>query len=65
LELLKEIAPRVARVAVIRDPTVGGDAQMGAILAVASSFGVEVTPVDVRDIGEIESTVTEFAHGPN
>src|SRR6266536_2853546 len=55
LELLKEIAPRVKRVAVLRDPGIAADAgQLGAIQAMAPSFGVELSPVGVRDAGEIE-----------
>ena len=66
LELLKEIAPRVTRVALIRDPAQAiGIGQFGAIQAVAPSFGVEVSPVDVRDAGEIERAVTAFAREPN
>jgi putative ABC transport system substrate-binding protein len=66
LELLKQIAPRVARVAVVRDPTAAaGGGQLGAIQAVAPSLGVEVSPVDARDAGEIERAVTTFARGPN
>src|SRR5262249_32299537 len=61
LELLKGIAPGIKRVAVIRDPsTVGGGAQLGAILAVASTFGVDVTPIDVRDGDEIARSVAAF-----
>jgi putative ABC transport system substrate-binding protein len=49
LELLKEIAPRVTRVAVLRDPTLAvGIGQLGAILSVAPSFGMEASPIDVR-----------------
>ncbi len=59
LELLKEIAPRVTRVAVIRDPTqISAGGQLGAIQAVAPSFRVELSPVDARDAGEIERSVT-------
>jgi putative ABC transport system substrate-binding protein len=66
LELLKEIAPRVARVAILRDPTLpSGGGQLGAIQAVAPSFAVELTPTDVRDAVEIEHAITEFAAGPN
>jgi ABC-type uncharacterized transport system substrate-binding protein len=66
LELLKEIAPSVTRVAILRDSIgVGGGGQYGAIQAVASSFGVEVRPVDARDAGEIERTVAAFAREPN
>ncbi len=62
LELLKEIAPRVTRVGVIRDPAIAaGIGQFGAIQAVAPSFGVEVSPVNVRDAPEIERAVTAFA----
>jgi putative ABC transport system substrate-binding protein len=66
LELLKEIAPRVTRAAVIRDPAItGGIGQFGAIQAVASSVGMEVSPVNVRDAGEIERAVAAFARGSN
>jgi ABC-type uncharacterized transport system substrate-binding protein len=62
LELLKEIAPRVSRVAVLRDPAVAsGIGQFGAVQIVAPSLGVQVSPVDVRDVGEIERAVTAFA----
>src|SRR5215475_5665166 len=61
LELLKEIAPGVRRVAVLRDPgTTAGQGQIGAIQAIAPSFGVEVTPVNVRDGGEIERATAAF-----
>ena len=66
LELLKEIAPRVMRVAVLRDSaSPGGGGQLGAIQAVAPSFGVELRPVDVRVADEIERAVTSFARGTN
>ena len=68
LELLKEIAPRVTRAAVIRDPAlVAGIGQLGAIQSVAPSFGVEVSPigVDVRDVSGIERAITAFARSPN
>jgi putative ABC transport system substrate-binding protein len=62
LELLKEIALGVTRVAVLRDPaTTAGQGQIGAIQAMAPSFGVEVTPVNVRDSGEIEHAIATFA----
>src|SRR5215212_10072089 len=62
LELLKEIAPRVTRAAVLRDPAVAsGIGQFGAVQAVAPSLGVEVSPVDLRDTGEIERDITAFA----
>jgi putative ABC transport system substrate-binding protein len=66
LELLKEIAPGMTRAAVIRDPTItAGIGQFGAIQAVAPSIGVEVTPVNVRDAGDIERAVTAFARSSN
>jgi ABC-type uncharacterized transport system substrate-binding protein len=62
LELLKEIAPDMTRVAVLRDPaTTAGQGQVGAIQALAPSFGVEVTPINVRDAGEIERAIAAFA----
>jgi putative tryptophan/tyrosine transport system substrate-binding protein len=66
LELLKQVAPGVTRAAVLRDPaTAAGIGQFAAIQAVAPPFGVELSPVDVRDGGEIEQAVTAFAHEPN
>ena len=66
LELLKQIAPGVTRVAVLRDPvTAAGIGQFAAVQAVAPPFGVELSPVDVRDGGEIERAVTAFAREPN
>jgi ABC-type uncharacterized transport system substrate-binding protein len=62
LELLKEIAPRVTRAAVLRNPTISsGVGQYGAIQSVAPSLGVELRPIDVRDADEIERAVTAFA----
>jgi putative ABC transport system substrate-binding protein len=66
LELLKEIAPRVTRAAVIRDPGISaGIGMFGAIQSAAPSLGVDVVPVDVRDPSEIERAVTAFAGGDN
>ena len=66
LELLKEIAPRVERVAIIRDATIPqGIGQFGAIQAVAPSFGVELRPIDAREAPEIERAVTAFARTAN
>jgi putative ABC transport system substrate-binding protein len=66
LELLKEIAPRIARAAVLRDPsTPQGTGQFGAIQAVAPSLGVELRPIDVRDAPEIERAVTAFGRSAN
>jgi ABC-type uncharacterized transport system substrate-binding protein len=66
LELLKEIAPNVTRVGVIREPTVTASiGQLAAINSVAPSFRVEVSPLGGVDARDIELTVTEFARGPN
>jgi len=66
LETLKQIAPSVTRVAVIRDATlVSGGGQLGAIQSVAPSFGVQLSPVNLRDAGEIDRTVADFARVPN
>jgi putative ABC transport system substrate-binding protein len=66
LELLKEVAPSVTRAAVLRDPAnPSGTGQFGVIQAMAPSFRVEITPVNVRDAGEIERAVAAFAHAPN
>jgi ABC-type uncharacterized transport system substrate-binding protein len=66
LELLKQIAPGVTRAAVLRDPAiVGGVGQLGAIQGAAPSLGVEVSPVGVRDAGEIERAIGAFARGSN
>ena len=66
LELLKQIAPTMTRVAVIRDPSItSGTAQFAAIQAVAPLIGVELTPVDARDASGIEQTLAGFARGSN
>jgi putative ABC transport system substrate-binding protein len=66
LELLKQIAPGVARVAVLGDPTTPtGPAEFSVIRAVAPSLRVEVSPINLRDAGEIERAVTAFARGSN
>src|SRR5215813_8805703 len=66
LELLKTIAPSVTRVAVLRDPAIAtGGGQFAAIQSAAPSLRVEVSPINVRDAGEIERTVTAFARVPN
>jgi putative tryptophan/tyrosine transport system substrate-binding protein len=64
LELLKEIAPGVTRVGVLRD-FASGLGQLGAIQSVAASFGVELTPIGVSDAGKIERGITAFARGAN
>ena len=66
LELLKELAPRVTRVAILRDPgTAAGAGQLGAIQSVAPSFGVELRPLDVRDAPDIERGIAAFARSSN
>jgi putative ABC transport system substrate-binding protein len=66
LELLKEIATRLTRVAVLRDPTQGGGtSQFAVIQAIAPSLRVEVNPVNIRNAGEIERAVAAFARAPN
>jgi putative tryptophan/tyrosine transport system substrate-binding protein len=66
LELLKEIAPGVTRVGVLRDPAVpSGVGMLGAIQSVAPSLGVELRPLGVHDAGEIEHAITAFARSPN
>ena len=66
LELLKEIAPGVTRVAVLRDSALAaGSGQLGAIQSVAPSFKVELRPIDVRDVGEIERALAAFARASN
>jgi putative tryptophan/tyrosine transport system substrate-binding protein len=67
LELLKEIAPNVTRVAVVRDSLLAaGIGQYAAIQALApQSLGVELTPIDVQDPSEIERAITTFAREQN
>src|SRR5215471_15099966 len=66
LELLKQIAPGVTRVAVIRNPTRGGGIEnFGAIQAAASPLRVEVSPIDLRDVNAIEHGVAALAGSPN
>ena len=66
LELLKQIAPGVTRAAVLRDHAItGGIGQFGAIQSVAPSLGVEVSPLNVRDAGEIERAITAFTRSSN
>jgi putative ABC transport system substrate-binding protein len=66
VELLKEIAPRVTRAAILRDPTLTSSvAQFAAIQSAAASLGVELSPIDMRNTGEIERTIAAFARAPN
>jgi putative ABC transport system substrate-binding protein len=66
LELVKQIAPGVTRVGVIRDFTQGsGTSEFAAIQAVAPALRTEVSPINMRDAGEIERAVAAFARSPN
>jgi putative tryptophan/tyrosine transport system substrate-binding protein len=66
LELLKQVAPNVARVAVVRDPFVpAGAGGFATIQTAAPAFRVELVPIGVHDGEEIERGITEFARGPN
>ena len=66
LELLKDIAPGVTRVAVLRDPTIAsGIGQFGAIQSAAPSLRIEAIPINVRDAGEIELDIAAFARSSN
>src|SRR5215472_5751506 len=66
LELLKQIAPGVTRVAVLRDAvSPSGNALFGVIQAVAPTLRAEVTPVNMRDAGEIERSLAAFARTPS
>jgi putative tryptophan/tyrosine transport system substrate-binding protein len=66
LELLKQVAPGVTRAAVLRDAAIAsGIGQFAAVQAVASSLGVELSPVDARDVPEIERAVAAFASSGN
>jgi ABC-type uncharacterized transport system substrate-binding protein len=66
LEVLKQVSPHTTRAAVLRDPALAsGSGLLGAIQAVGPFLGVEVSPIDVRDPGEIERGITGFAGGSN
>ena len=66
LELLKQIAPNMTRAAVIRDPSeTSGVGQFTVIQAMAPSLGVEVSPIDARDVREVERAITSFARDSN
>jgi ABC-type uncharacterized transport system substrate-binding protein len=66
LELLKEVAPSVTRVAILRDPAItAGIGLWGAIQSVAPAFGVELRPVDVSDVSGMERDLMAFARSPN
>ena len=66
LELLKQVAPGIKRVGVVRDPAIAaGAGQFGAILAVAPNLGVDVSPINVRNPAEIERGIAAFARTPD
>jgi putative tryptophan/tyrosine transport system substrate-binding protein len=65
LELLKQIAPGITRAAVLRPANIGGVGQLGAIQGAAATLGVELSPVGLRDVGEIERSIAAFARRPN
>jgi len=66
IELLKQIIPGVKRAAIVRDASnPAGVAQFGAIRTAAAPLGIDVSPINVRDAGEIERAVATFAHSPN
>jgi putative ABC transport system substrate-binding protein len=66
LELLKQVAPQVTRVAVLRESGIAaGPGMMGAIQALAPSLGLEVRPIDVRDPAQLEREIATFAQGSN
>src|SRR5262249_7784554 len=66
LELLREMVPQVTRAIVLRDSTIAaGPGQFGAMQALASSLGVELRPVNLRDADDIQRSVTTVAQGSN
>ena len=65
MELLKEVAPSVTRVGVLREPAAAAIGQWAMIQAVAQSLGAELKPIDARDAEELERSITAFARAPN
>jgi putative tryptophan/tyrosine transport system substrate-binding protein len=66
LGLLKELAPRLARVAVVREPSISaGIGQFAAIQAFASASSLELTAIDPSDIGTVEPALRSFGREPN
>ena len=64
LELIKEIAPSVKRIAVLRDSSIAaGPGQFGVLQAFAPTLGLDLRPMDLRDAGEIERSIIAFAKG--
>jgi putative ABC transport system substrate-binding protein len=65
LELLKEISPTISRAGVLRDPTLTTSiGQFAAIQSAAPSLGVELVPLNARNAGDIERTITAFVRVP-
>jgi ABC-type uncharacterized transport system substrate-binding protein len=64
-ELLKEVAPGVTRVGILREPGPAGIGQWAVIAAAASPLGVELKPIDLRDASAIEADLSKFARDPN
>jgi putative tryptophan/tyrosine transport system substrate-binding protein len=66
LDLLRQMAPRVTRAAVLRDPSnTGGGGQLGALQAAAATLGIELRPIDLRDLAGVERAIAAFAQQPN
>src|SRR5262245_33505818 len=66
LEILKELAPHVTRIGVLRDPTITGSiGQFAAVQSASRLFGVEVSPLGGQDANDIERTITDVARGSN
>jgi putative ABC transport system substrate-binding protein len=66
LDLLRQMAPGITRAAVLRDPSgVGGGGQLGALQAAASLMGIELRPIDLRDLAGVERAIAAFAQQPN
>jgi putative ABC transport system substrate-binding protein len=65
MELLKQVAPSVTRVGVLREPAGAGIGQWVMIQAVAQSLGAELKPIDARDADQLERSITAFARAPN
>src|SRR5262245_43445788 len=65
LELLKEAAPQITHVAMLREPGAAGIGQWAAIQGVAHSLNIEVRPIDVQQAAGIERAISTFAQSPN
>ena len=66
LDLLRQMAPRITRAAVLRDPSgAGGGGQLGALQAASATLGFELRPIDLRDLAGVERAIAAFAQQPN